>query len=220
MSSKFKLLESRSAHLARWVLRRNTEHETRDTAHAFTLIEIMIVVAIIAILMTISIPSIRTALEGGRGINGAVKMVQEACSDARAMAILDQRPVDLVIRPHDGTVDVSPAGATASAESLDVAGNEWRMQESGGGRKGGGTEMKQKYPAKFPDGVQVEGLGLNGLDWTEDEVAHVRFYLNGTSDEMTLVLYRPETNERRNVWLEVVTGLAEIEVDPKKFKAR
>jgi hypothetical protein len=37
---------------------------------------------------------------------------------------------------------------------------------------------------------------------------------------MSVVLYRAETNERRNVWLEVVTGLANIESDPLKFKSR
>jgi hypothetical protein len=37
---------------------------------------------------------------------------------------------------------------------------------------------------------------------------------------MSVVLYRAETNERRNVWLEVITGLADIETDPAKFKAR
>jgi hypothetical protein len=31
-------------------------------------------------------------------------------------------------------------------------------------------------------------LGVNGFDWTDDEVAYVRFYPNGTSDEMRMIL--------------------------------
>ena len=67
--------------------------------------------------------------------------------------------------------------------------------------------------------IIIEGLGVNGEDWTEDESARVRFYPNGTSDEMSIVILA-ENQERRNIWLEVVTGLAEFEVDPQKFKAR
>ena len=84
----------------------------------------------------------------------------------------------------------------------------------------GKIELKLKYPAKLPDGVVVEGLGLSGEDWTEDPVARVRFYPNGTSDEMSIVLYEPQTNERRNIWLEVITGFPELETDPSKFKVR
>ena len=73
---------------------------------------------------------------------------------------------------------------------------------------------------KLPDGIVIEGLGVNGDEWTEDEEGRVRFYKDGTSDAMSVVLYRAESNERRNIWLEVITGLAEVETDPTKFKAR
>ena len=76
------------------------------------------------------------------------------------------------------------------------------------------------FSTRLPEGVIVEGLGVNGEDWTEDEVARVVFRPNGTCDEMSVVLFRSETNERRNIWLEVVTGLSELETDPAKFKAR
>ena len=47
----------------------------------------------------------------------------------------------------------------------------------------------------------------------------MRFYPNGTSDEMSVVLLSDQ-NERRNIWLEVVTGLPELETDPHRFKVR
>ena len=50
-------------------------------------------------------------------------------------------------------------------------------------------------------------------------MAEVRFYPNGTCDELTLVLLS-ERQERRNIWLEVVTGLAFMETDIKEFHAR
>jgi len=176
-----------------------------------------------AIVMTISVPFLHNAIDRRKGMNGAVRDVQEACKMARDWAILQQTPQELRIRPADGVFEVGAAGSRDSSErdrlfSPDVAGKDWRMEDKPAatpGGKGGGS-----FSVKLPEGVVIEGLGVNGEDWTEDEVARVRFYPNGTSDEMSVVLYRGESNERRNVWLEVVTGLAEIETDPAKFKAR
>ena len=205
---------------------RNTEHETRNTAQGFTLLEILVVVAIIALVMTISVPFMKGYLDKHRGMGGAVRMVQEACSDARAMAILKQTETELVIRPGDGSFDVTGAssGPAGSAESGLTTSPEYVPLDAPVANRpapaAGKVELKLKYPAKLPDGVVVEGLGLSGEDWTEDPVARVRFYPNGTSDEMSLVLYEPETNERRNIWLDVITGLPELETDPTKFKVR
>ena len=160
-------------------------------------------------------------------MNGAVRDVQEACQLARDWAILQQRPQELRIRPHDGVFEVGTASASSSLDepgrlaSVDLAGDEWRIQDNAlpspapTAKTGTGS-----FSTHLPDGVVVEGLGVNGEDWTEDEVARVVFRPNGTCDEMSVVLFRAETNERRNIWLEVVTGLSELESDPSKFKAR
>ena len=79
--------------------------------------------------------------------------------------------------------------------------------------------MRNKYPAKLPEGVGIEAILANGLDATEAEVAEVRFYPNGTCDELSIVLLS-ENMERRNIWLEVVTALSTVETDPNKFRAR
>lgn len=182
----------------------------------------MVVVAIMGIVLTISVPFMHNAISGDKGMNGAVKMVQEACSTARAWAILQQTQQELRIRPGDGVFEVGASSGGASRmdrlESKNLAGEEWRMANESAApapAKGGGSFSK-----KLPEGVVVEGLGVNGEDWTEDAVAAVRFYPNGTCDEMSVVLYRAESNERRNVWLEVITALADIESDPAKFKVR
>jgi prepilin-type N-terminal cleavage/methylation domain-containing protein len=207
---------------------------SRIFLRAFTLVEIMVVVGIIAIVMTIAVPFMRTAFETPRGMGGAVKVLQEAASNARALAILRQTTTELVIRPREGTFEVSMTGGSGERgggiESVDgprvnmasknVAGEDWRMADrKTGGGGGGGRSERDPFSGRLPSGIQIEGLGVNGEDWTEDDVAKVRFYSNGTCDEMSIVLIS-DSNERRNVWLEVVTGYAEIESDPRKFKAR
>src|SRR5260370_42495935 len=71
----------------------------RPSARAFTLIEIMVVVAIIAIVMTIGIPFLKYTFVGGEGIDKAVRDVKEACSHARANAILNGAETHLGIHP-------------------------------------------------------------------------------------------------------------------------
>jgi len=200
------------------------DHGLRTSRLAFTLIELMVVVGIMALVLAIGIPFMANVVNGGSGINRAVRDVQEVCANARALAILQQKTTELVIRPGDGSFAVGTASAGPAEHdrmfSPDIHGNDWRMQDrpssgaAGGGGGGGGTSVK------LPEGVYVEGLGVNGEDWTDDAVARVRFYPNGTCDEMSVILYRPESGERRNVFLEVVTALADFESDPAKWRDR
>ena len=195
------------------------------SSNSFTLIELLVVVAIIGIVLTISVPFMNTAIIGNKGINGAMKMVQEACADARALAILRQTMATMTINA-DGNINVqegSGSGGRSRTESPDVAGNEWRMEErpstgGGGGVRGGRVEMRHKYPVKLPDGVGIEAILANGLDATEMETATVRFYANGTCDEFNVVLTHPESGESRQVWLEITTGLPDFETDKAKFR--
>jgi prepilin-type N-terminal cleavage/methylation domain-containing protein len=190
----------------------------------FTLIELMVVVAIMGIVLTISVPFMNTAISGNKGINGAMRIVQEACADARALAILKHATATMTINA-DGNINVQEGAGSrgrSRAESLDVAGNEWRMADrpsgGGGGARGGRVEMRNKYPVKLPEGVGIEAILANGLDATELEMAEVRFYADGTSDEFNVVLRHPESGEYRQVWLEITTGLPDFESDRTKFR--
>ena len=179
---------------------KTTDHAARTTEHAaFTLIELMVVVGIMALVMAIGIPFMANVVNGGKGISRAVRDVQQVCSDARALAILQQRPVELRIHPHDGTFDFG----TASAETRVSAGDDYQPASGSSGSGGASVEL--------PEGVVIEVLGVNGFDWTDDETAYVLFRPNGTSDEMRMILYRPSSSERRYMHLEVVTGLAVLE---------
>src|SRR6266436_656792 len=85
-----------------------THHAPRTTHHApaFTLIEIMVVVAIMGIVMTIAIPTVYQQLHP-ESMRKAVSDVMEACGHARARAILDGVQIDLVIRPADRQFDLA-----------------------------------------------------------------------------------------------------------------
>jgi type II secretory pathway pseudopilin PulG len=180
----------------------------------------MVVVGMMAVLMTVAFPFMKDMLNR-RGMARAVADVTEACSHARAQAILNGVETALVIRPGDRQLSVMPAGRGGGLGSdrlfsPSVSGEEWRMEEAPSAPASGGMAA---FSVRLPDTILIEGLGVNGEDWTEDEEARVRFYPNGTCDEMSIVLLSDKM-ERRNIWLEVVTALAEVETDPEKFRAR
>ncbi len=52
-------------------------------------------------------------------------------------------------------------------------------------------------------------LDVNLSEYKDQETARVRFYPNGTCDEMTLIL-RSDKGEQRGIVLEITTGLATV----------
>jgi prepilin-type N-terminal cleavage/methylation domain-containing protein len=74
-------------------------------AAAFTLIEIMMVVAIIGLSLTMGFPSFVRALRK-EGMGKAERDLVQACQEARRAAIMNNQPTYLVIRPLDRTFSV------------------------------------------------------------------------------------------------------------------
>ena len=191
--------------------------ETYRLRAAFTLIEIMVVCAIIGIVMTIAIPSIYRQLHP-ESMQKAVSDIKEACDLARGHAVLNDSTMKLVINNREKQISVVQGEASRSEpapvdrlESKSVSGEEWRMDER---RPSTGPSI---FTVKLADSIMIEGIRVNLMDYTEDEVVEVNFYKNGTCDEFSIFLLSRE-NERRQIWLEVATGLADIESDPQKFR--
>ena len=57
---------------------------------------------------------------------------------------------------------------------------------------------------------------MNFLEHKDAESARVRFFPNGTCDELTVIL-KNDQNEYRMITWEITTGLASIETDPNRF---
>src|SRR5437868_4609044 len=83
---------------------------------AFTLIEIMIVVAIMAIIMGMAVPFAYKALRK-EGMSQAVSEVVEVCSHARARAIMGGQPTFVVFHPESRTFQVEGGAAGANSST-------------------------------------------------------------------------------------------------------
>lgn len=175
---------------------------------AFTLIEIMIVVALMGIILATGIPSIYRIAKK-EGIRRAVSDVVEVCSNARARAIFSGTPVDVVFHPLERRFEIS-GGAAISTDLPESLEGEPSVKTKSPMVPGSGTS------GIFPDGVSIEMLDVNLLEYRESEFVRVRFYPNGTCDELTLILLS-DRNEWRAITLEVTTALATVETDPRNL---
>jgi prepilin-type N-terminal cleavage/methylation domain-containing protein len=170
----------------------------------FTLIEIMVVVAIMAMVMVISIPFVRSSLRK-ESLAEAIRELDEVCASARRKAILQGSMAEIIFHPKERTFQVSggsPSAGNGEPASADVA----TAPAAHSGESG-----------RIPDDLLVEMLDVNLAEYKDSDEARVRFYPNGTCDELTIILHSPR-GEYFKLALEVTTGVPSYERDPSKFK--
>jgi prepilin-type N-terminal cleavage/methylation domain-containing protein len=132
-------------------------------ARAFTMIEIMVVIGILALVLGMGAPAIYSSLKSGP-MRKAITGVTEACDIAKARAILGGRKIKLTFRPQDRTFSVE-----------------------GGPMKG--MQPGVTGSGSIDESIDIEMLDVNLSERREDQVAEVIFFPDGTSDELTLILH-------------------------------
>jgi prepilin-type N-terminal cleavage/methylation domain-containing protein len=178
-----------------------TPHSALRTG--FTLIEIMIVVAIMGIVMTMSVPIVYKAWRKAP-MRKAVSDIVEVCSNARARAIMRGAVTEVVFHPRQNRLEV--AGATGPPRSAG--------EESGIPGSVAPAATGSGLSAQLSGQVIIETLDINmsGVEFNDADEARIRFYPNGISDEMRMILF--DGHERIGIELEITTGLASVVPNP------
>jgi prepilin-type N-terminal cleavage/methylation domain-containing protein len=163
---------------------------------AFTLIEMMIVIGIMGMLLTLSVPAVVDMMDK-KGMRRATSDILEGCQKARAEAILKDQIAELVIYPTAGRIEVQLEGGVQRRTSSEQQAPRATIAS------------KESFAGLIPPTVYIELLGVNFHELQKAESAIVRFYPNGTSDEFTIIM-RSAKGEWARVDLEVITALAQL----------
>jgi prepilin-type N-terminal cleavage/methylation domain-containing protein len=175
---------------------------------AFTLIELMVAMAIASMMLLIAIPSIRGVRKPPQV--RATEDFVKGCREARARAILTGRPMQLVIDSQAGMMRVESAPTVIPTQAIpDGPGSP----DSGYSAPRREAETKTLFSAHLPDEVAFRKLVINlrnVFDAREQvdsgtTVAFVRFYPNGTSDDL-LAEIMVDQSEVFRVTLDVIVG--------------
>jgi prepilin-type N-terminal cleavage/methylation domain-containing protein len=186
----------------------------RYGGRGFTLIELMIVIAIMLIVMTMSVPLVYKMWHK-EALNKAVRDVVEVCSNARAQAILKGTMTEVVFHPADRRLEVSAPAAPAPKPSPS---EPWTPIEVV-------TQPAPPPPpnsglsAQLSEKITIQMLDVNLTPYKDADVARVRFYPNGTCDELNLVLLS-DNGVQVGIDLEVTTGLANVVHDINEWLRR
>jgi len=170
---------------------------------AFTLLEIMMVVAIIGLMMTMSVPAILRTMHQ-EPLRRAVNDVINICNHARAQAILRGGTTTVVFHPRSGEVTLIGIANT------NAPGDLIQPEEQPNDTSSPVPSAAALNSTQFGDGVIVDMLDVNLTEYKDADEARVRFFPNGTSDEMTLILHSDD--QYRKITLEVTTALAYMQV--------
>ena len=169
---------------------------------AFTLLEIMMVVAIIGLMMTMSVPAILRTMHQGP-LRKAVNDVLNICSHARAQAILHGVTTTVVFHPQSG--DLMLAGIATTNSTAGFA----PPNAPTGEPTTAAPDASALNSTHFDHSIIIDMLDVNLSEYKDASEALVRFFPDGTSDEMTLIIHSGD--QYRKITLEVTTGRASME---------
>jgi len=134
--------------------------------HAFTLIELLLVVAILGVAAAVTLPSFVRSMRGNR-LRTAAQTVVMAGRYARSMAVLQQREMAVTFDLAGGAISVAGSGAAPARKEDEDTGQDVPAPPPTAEEFGG--EARQSRAHATGEGRLSRKLDRVSIDWVELE---------------------------------------------------
>lgn len=188
---------------------------------AFTLIELLLVVAIVGIASAIVIPRFVNSLKGAK-IKTAARTISMSCRYARGTAVLHQQQMALVFYPDDGEIELvsvgQQSGQTDREAFLDgrdsriVAGLVHDPEDETGEDVPPELQIQSHMKRELPEGVQILTITADGEIMDIDRGYWTFFDTNGMCDPLE-VLVADENDRGAVITVDPLSGKVSIEME-------
>ena len=162
---------------------------------AFTLIEIMVVVAIIAVLSAMAVPSLMGSYRKAE-LADHTRQLYDAAQYVQRMAVVRQRTLRLVLVPSDPEHD-GRSSYRIELASTDLDAPEAYVKANGGSVK----------PTVLPETLWLLDVKLDNGEAAWDDTLAVRFFADGSADGAVIQL--GDDRRVRSIVIEPATGRIE-----------
>ncbi len=166
----------------------------------FTLVELMVAITIGLIIIGLAVPMLRSVTRPP--LAQATRDFLDACNEARSRAIMESRPMQIVIRDGGAeiSVEAAPEGVVGATNGVSAVSFTRRGEDDG---------PAPFFAKRFDQDVAFESVVVNQRGFMDAPAAAVRFFPNGTADQFEGVISWRRSQARR-LTVEVMTGIAEV----------
>lgn len=171
--------------------------------HAFTLIEIMVVVAIIAVLSAMAVPSLMGSYRKAE-LADQTQQLYDAARYTQRMAVVKQRTLRLVLVLQD------PEHDGRSSYHIELASTD--LDEPEAYTKANGGSVK---PTVFPETLRLLDVKLGNGEAEWSDTLAVRFFADGSADGAVIQL--GDDQRVRSIVIDAATG--RVESVPRRVEA-
>ena len=191
--------------------RRPGRSRALPAAAGFTLVEILLVVAIIAVSLGVAVPQFAKSFRGAR-LRQSARTVESMHRQAKARAVLDQSHAALFFDAVKGTVELvvlqeNGGGHDVFFGDAPVAAAGGTGGDAAEGDGEGTVKTQSELTMTLEEGVKIEDF-RGGSE--VDEVYYVQYFPSGMCQEWSLHL-GDEEGRRMSISVDPVTGKIESE---------